>query len=123
MAQNIIDQKLLKLIKAHLQAGWISMESDIAGNFKAYTIPISTDGEELIIACEIVAENELCATYEYSIVINNKLIAETLIYSNQKTFSDNDKVFLDLMSLCARQVIIQEVRSMLNHHKIKQNIH
>lgn len=123
MAQNIIDPKLLKMVKACLQAGWISIESNADGNFKAYSVPLPAGDEELIIACEAIAQNAQHITYEYSIVVNGKLIAETLIYSNQKTFSDNDKVFLDLMSLCARQVIIQELRVLMNNHKIKSNIH
>lgn len=123
MAQNIINPKLLELVKAHLQAGWISVETDLAGDFKAYTVPLANPNENMTITCEVVASNNNFATYEYAIMVNEKLVAETLIYSNQKTFSDNDKVFLDLMSLCAHQVIKQELRTLMNHHKIKPNTH
>lgn len=116
MNQNIIDPELLKLIQHTLQAGWISVYSDLDGDYKEYTVPLMDD-KLLILTRALVVSDATEAVYDYCLTIGEQEIARTIISTKQKIVSGNDQVMLNLFTQCAQQVITQEIRALMHSHR------
>ena len=116
MNQNIIDPELLKLIQRTLQAGWISVYSDLDGDYKEYAVPLMDD-KLLILTRALVVSDATEAVYDYCLTIGGQEIARTIISTKQKIVSGNDQVMLNLFTQCAQQVITQEIRALMHSHR------
>ena len=121
MNQNIIDPKLLELIRHTLQAGWISVYSDLDGDYKEYTVPL-TDDKLLILTRSLVVSDATEAVYDYCLTIGGQEIARTIISTKQKIVSGNDQVILSLFTKCAQQVIAQEIRALMHSHRNRTHL-
>lgn len=120
MAQNIIDPELLELIRRTLQAGWISVYCDIAGDYKEYTVPLADD-KLLILSRALVVSDATETIYDYTLNIAGQDIAQTFISSKNKMPSENDQVILSLFTQCAREIITQEMRALFHSHRDKKH--
>ena len=116
MNQNIIDPELLKLIQRTLQAGWISVYSDLDGDYKEYAVPLMDD-KLLILTRALVVSDATEAVYDYCLTIGGQEIARTIISTKQKIVSGNDQVMLNLFTQCAQQAITQEIRALMHSHR------
>ena len=121
MAQNIIDPELLKLIRQTIMMGSLSVYTDLDGEYREYAVPLADD-KLMILTRALIVSNESEAVYEYGLTIGGQPIASTAISSKQKIIPPSDQIILELFSMCAKQIIAQEMRALFHNHSDRTRV-
>lgn len=121
MTQNIIDPELLKLIRKTIMMGSLSVYTDLDGEYREYAVPLADD-KLMILSRALIVSNESEAVYEYGLTIGGQPIASTAISSKQKIVPPSDQIILELFSMCAKQIIAQEMRALFHNHSDRTRV-
>lgn len=121
MRQNIIDPELLKLIRKTIMMGSLSVYTDLDGEYREYAVPLADD-KLMILSRALIVSNESEAVYEHGLTIGGQPIASTAISSKQKIVPPSDQIILELFSMCAKQIIAQEMRALFHNHSDRTRV-
>ena len=110
---EFIDQALLDLIRRTIRAGWVSVFNDPYSDFKEYTVHLSN--ESLLVLSRIRLSTSPSETiYEYVISVGEDDVAGAVVSTKDKLHTPAQQVVLELFCMCARQIVAQEMRGLLN---------
>ncbi|MBQ8294287.1 MAG: hypothetical protein IJX89_02790 [Alphaproteobacteria bacterium] len=103
-----LDQDTLKLIQNAINAGWVSVYYDPSGQIKEYTTLIP--GNLLLNAEKYLAKDDgITQYYDYTIAIDDTIVAEATIPTNKKFYSPQEQDILSIYKQMSEKVIFQEM--------------
>lgn len=103
-----LDQDTLKLIRNAINSGWVSVYYDPSGQIKEYATLML--GNLLLNAEQCLATNDgITQYYDYTIAIDNTIVAEATIPTNKKFYSPQEQDILSVYKQMSEKVIFQEM--------------
>ena len=94
---------LFQIIQATIASGWISVSIDPSGQSREYFTSFAVD-DILALEHECLGDKN-----EYTIYINDDVIAHAVISVTSKIHTPDEEAILNLFSLCSSRIIAQEI--------------
>lgn len=105
--------ELIDFIRGVLISGGVCVYSDETGNIKEYTAPMS-ESQFVNLSRMVLSSTPQETRAKYTVCVGDIAMTEIVISSKKRIFTPEEQAILGLFNLCAKQVIAQEMRAIMN---------